>query len=80
MEHREESEAQEEGETERHAAATEEARDRGAQRYPSDNENACSRLESAKMHYVRLMKRKTWGGTNSVMTRLKMRWTRRPLL
>ena len=39
MERREEGETQEEGETERHAVATEVDGGRGAQRYPSEDEN-----------------------------------------
>ena len=42
MERREEGEARKEGETERHAVATEVDHSRSAQRYPSEDENAYS--------------------------------------
>ena len=48
MERREEGEAQKEGETERHTAATEVDRDHGARRYPSEDENAYSPARKLK--------------------------------
>ena len=80
MEHREEGEAQEEGETERHAAATGKPVTAALRDIPPKMRMGTPRLESAMMHYVRLKKRKTCGGTGSAMMRLKMCGTGRPLL
>ena len=84
MECKEESEAQEEGEAERHrrlprkpvAAALRDIPPAMRTRAPL----LAIYIESAKMHYMRLKKRKRSGGADSTRMRLMLRWAGRPLL